>query len=45
MIDLVGKKFGKLTDISECKYNKGGRAWICRCDCGNLENHSYWESN
>ena len=36
IIDLIGRKFGRLTvvlldDISQQKHNK---RWICRCDCG-----------
>lgn len=36
MIDLTGKKFGKLTVIS-CAGKLDGRrySWNCKCDCGN----------
>lgn len=39
-LDLVGKKFGRLTVVSEAekRYTKGGhskRMWNCACDCGN----------
>ena len=31
-----GKKFGKLTIISEAEYIKNTRVkWLCQCDCGN----------
>ena len=40
MIDLVGRKFGRLTVVSEAERtrSKGGtsiRMWNCVCDCGN----------
>ena len=34
-IDLVGKKFGKLTVKSFAYKNKGHNYWNCICDCGN----------
>lgn len=34
LIDLVGKKFGKLTVISFNKKEKGHYYWNCICDCG-----------
>lgn len=34
IIDLTGKKFGKLTVIREVDPSKGGRMWLCRCECG-----------
>lgn len=34
-IDLIGKKFGRLTVIERAE-NKGRQtAWLCHCDCGN----------
>ena len=34
--DLTGKRFGKLTVISESPNKKWGqRMWVCKCDCGN----------
>jgi hypothetical protein len=34
-IDLIGKRFGKLTVIEKAP-NKGGKTrWLCSCDCGN----------
>lgn len=39
-LDLVGKRFGRLTVISECnprKYQSGTKSrFLCRCDCGAL---------
>ena len=36
MINLIGKRFGKLVVISQGKDKNGNRAWVCRCDCGNI---------
>lgn len=40
MIDLIGKRYGRLIVVSESQrhYSKGGhvaRMWNCVCDCGN----------
>lgn len=36
MIDLTGKKFGRLTVISRAENTSQGQAnWLCECDCGN----------
>lgn len=36
-VDLTGKRFGKLTVLSECDERKNGSVvWLCKCDCGNL---------
>lgn len=36
VIDLTGKRFGKLTVIKRDMTKTGGAAyWICKCDCGN----------
>ena len=36
LIDMVGKRFGKLTVLARAENNKQGRAcWVCLCDCGN----------
>lgn len=35
MIDLIGKKFGKLTVVSRAKNIDGRCAWLCQCECGN----------
>jgi hypothetical protein len=34
MIDLVGRRFGKLV-VLEYAYSKGKPYWKCKCDCGN----------
>lgn len=35
--NLVGKRFGKLTVISENgRSNHGDKIWLCRCDCGKI---------
>lgn len=36
VIDLTGKRFGKLTVMEKHSQDKwGGWNWLCRCDCGN----------
>ena len=37
-LNLIGKKFGRLTVIEKCDYkiNKGN-VWLCKCDCGSLK--------
>jgi hypothetical protein len=36
MIDMTGKKFGRLTVINRVEKRPNGRAfWHCECDCGN----------
>lgn len=36
-IDLVGKRFGRLTVIERAP-NKGSKTmWLCKCDCGNTK--------
>lgn len=35
LIDLVGKRFGRLVVISKANKNKWGKlSWLCCCDCG-----------
>ena len=35
IIDLTGRRFGRLVVIERAKKNKSGhRRWLCRCDCG-----------
>jgi hypothetical protein len=35
ILDLVGKKFNRLTVISRVPKNKDGQVvWLCKCDCG-----------
>lgn len=37
-IDLIGKKFGRLTVIERLENNsRGGTVWNCQCDCGNIK--------
>lgn len=37
LIDITGKKVGKLTVIKKGPNDKGGRPlWICQCECGNM---------
>lgn len=34
-VDLIGKKFGKLTVISREQNDRWGQStWLCQCDCG-----------
>jgi len=34
-VEMIGKKFGMLTVVSEFDKNKSGNVrWLCRCDCG-----------
>lgn len=47
-VDLIGKRFGKLTVIKEVepiirKSGKPVRQWLCQCDCGNqvIVQHTY----
>jgi len=36
LIDLTGKRFGRLTVVSRAENNKRGEVqWLCKCDCGN----------
>lgn len=36
LIDLTGKRFGRLKVIEKCGVAKSGHAlWLCECDCGN----------
>jgi len=35
MIDLTGKKFGKLTVMRPNGLKYHSKAWLCKCDCGN----------
>lgn len=35
-LELLGKKFGRLTVIQEYGKDKNGKVlWECQCDCGN----------
>lgn len=35
VIDMSGKRFGRLTVLSFCKVEKHLAYWLCKCDCGN----------
>lgn len=36
LIDMVGKRCGRLTVLERAENSKEGRArWLCQCDCGN----------
>lgn len=36
-IEMIGKRFGKLTVIEETDVRKQAQVcWICKCDCGNI---------
>jgi hypothetical protein len=37
-INLIGKKFGKWTVLSQAGVNpRGYRTWICQCECGTVK--------
>lgn len=37
-MDLVGKRFGKLSVVERLENNsKGNTMWLCKCDCGNMK--------
>lgn len=39
LIDLTGKKFGRLTVIEKGSVNPNGNTyWVCKCDCGEIRN-------
>jgi len=44
VIDIVGKKFGRLTVLQRVENDKYGNAfWLCKCECGNttkVQGHS-----
>lgn len=35
MVDMTGKRFGKLVVVSRAKSPNKQAAWLCKCDCGN----------
>lgn len=35
LIDLTGKRFGRLVVIEQAERKSNRIAWLCRCDCGN----------
>lgn len=36
-LDLIGKKYGKLTVINKAEKKNGKTSWLCRCECGNTK--------
>lgn len=36
LIDLTGRRFGRLTVISRSANRKGLAVWECQCECGNI---------
>lgn len=52
LINLIGKKFGRLTVIKRVENTKNNKTqWLCKCDCGNyikvqsyLLTHNYTKS-
>lgn len=37
VIDMTGKKYGRLTVLKRGENTRGGKArWICQCECGNI---------
>lgn len=36
LIDIAGKRFGKLTVLSRVSGNHNGAIWKCKCDCSNI---------
>jgi hypothetical protein len=43
--DLWGQRFGRLVveDLTPEKTARGGREWVCRCDCGAVVLRSGWQ--
>jgi len=37
LIDLTGKRFGKLTVKKRVEVDRKGTFWECKCDCGNVK--------
>lgn len=35
LVDLTGRKFGRLTVISRAESKDKNSRWLCKCDCGN----------
>jgi hypothetical protein len=33
--DIIGKQFGRLTVLDECRKVPSGTEWKCKCECGN----------
>lgn len=41
--DLTGQKFGKVTVLERDGSKRGGAAWKCACDCGNISRHASYD--
>lgn len=41
-LEMIGKKFGRLTVVAQDGERKAGRhpRWVCKCDCGNVVTRS-----
>ena len=39
LIDLTGKRFGRLTVLEKVKEPYRNVRWICRCDCGSIKTY------
>jgi len=37
LIDITGKKFGRLTVLELDRTDKRTSFWKCKCDCGNIK--------
>lgn len=37
LIDLSGRRFGRLTVIKRAESNRKEVYWVCQCDCGNIK--------
>lgn len=37
LIDLTGKRFGRLTVVKRAENVKNRPCWVCKCDCGNTK--------
>ncbi len=40
LVDLTGKRYGRLTVLKRMATKNGHAAWLCRCDCGNVKSVS-----
>ena len=36
-LNLIGKKFGKLTVLEKAPSRNGKTYWVCQCECGNIK--------
>ena len=42
LIDLTGKRFGRLEVVEKTEKIRGNTTWLCKCDCGNYKPVIYW---